>query len=40
MTIVGWLLALGIMFITKKLSSGSKGRELPKSKDRATAAGS
>jgi hypothetical protein len=38
-TLVGWLIASGIMFIAKKLSGGSKGPELPKSKDRATAAG-
>jgi hypothetical protein len=38
-TLVGWLLASGIMFITKKLTGGSKGQELPKGKDRAAAAG-
>lgn len=38
-TLVGWLIASGILFITKKLSGGSKGQELPKSKDRAAAAG-
>ncbi len=38
-TLLSWLVASGIMFITKKLSGGSKGQELPKGKGRATAAG-
>jgi hypothetical protein len=38
-TLVGWLIASGILFATKKLSGGSKGQELPKGKNRAAAAG-
>ena len=38
-TLLSWLVASGIMFITKKLGGGSKGQELPKDKGRATAAG-
>jgi small basic protein len=39
MSLVGWLVASAIMFITKKITGGSKGQELPKGKGRATAAG-
>jgi len=38
-TLLSWLLASGILFITKKLGGGSKGQELPKSDNRAAAAG-
>jgi hypothetical protein len=38
-TLLSWLVASGILFITKKLGGGSKGQELPKSNNRAAAAG-
>jgi len=38
-TLVGWLVASGIMFITKKLSGGNKDQTQPKSKGRAASAG-
>jgi hypothetical protein len=39
LTLIGWLIASGIMFFAKKLGSGSKGQTLPRNKGRSAAAG-
>ena len=39
LSLLGWLVGSGIMFITKKVTAGDKGQEAPKSKGRAAGAG-
>lgn len=38
-TLLGWLIASGIMYMTKKIAGGSKGQESPRGKGRAAAGG-